>query len=164
MSGLLGGKRCQAFAGLPEVTAGVSAEVGEAGGERKAEDGEDGVGEGDVGEVEVGGLLKELGDLLLRIQEAGCGLGKGGGGSGLEAGGGFPFSARFDGGFKLAEEPAAEGAGGSRASAQAIFGAGAGSGGTHGVEVGEVGDGEMVEAFGDAPGRGAGAGGGLGFG
>jgi hypothetical protein len=148
--------------GLMEVAAFVGGDDVEAGGEAEADAFDEGIGEGDGGEIEVGvGAEKILGFGVGGEERGGC---VGERGSGARLNGLRRFGFDFGGWLEEADEPGAEETG-ERGTTAEFVGAARGIGsGLHRADVDAIGGGEMIEAFGDAPGGGVRAPGGLGFG
>jgi hypothetical protein len=149
-------------AGLVEVAAFVGGDGVEAGGEREAEAFEEGIGEADGGEVEVGVGAEEILGFGVRGEERGGGVSERRGCARLDVFGGFAFD--FRGRLERADKPSAEKARERRAAAEFVFAARGGGQRLHCDEVDAICECEMIEAFGDAPCGGMRAPGGLGFG
>jgi hypothetical protein len=149
-------------AGLVEVAAFVGGDGVEAGGEGKTQKFDEGILEADGGEVEIGVGAEEILSVDVRGEERGEGIGQSEGGVRLDG----LWRFRFHLGRRLekGDELCAEEAGKRGAAAHFILAARVVGDGLHGDEVDAICDGEMIEAFGDAPGGWVGAPGGLRFG
>ena len=136
-------------AGLVEVAAFVGGDYVEAGGEGEAEAFEEGIGEKDCGEVEVGIGAEEILGLGVEDEEGGAGIGERGSGARFDRF--WRFRLDFGGRLERADEPSAEESGDCRTAAQFARSASGIGRGLHGADVDAICSGEMIEAFGDAP-------------